>query len=134
MTSKGEMWFGGFRIFTKLFFVHYSVLLSPVTLIMQGDWERNVLEERILNHTGPCFQLTWTAALSLPSLSPSIFRASALAEGRRKRRGQWRQRQGQEKVEELGDKGTAYTHLHFDDGQSLLSTVSSFMSSSSAEG
>lgn len=49
-----------------------------------------------------------------PSLSPSIsFRASALAEGRRKRRGQWRQRPGQEKVEEVGDKGTAYTHLHF---------------------
>lgn len=58
-----------------LLLVHYSALLSPVTLIMQGDWERNVLEERILNHTGPCFQLTWTAALSLllhcPPASPS---------------------------------------------------------------
>ena len=49
-----------------------------------------------------------------PSLSPSIsFKASALAEGRRKRGGQWRQRPGQEKVEEVGNKGPAYTHLHF---------------------
>lgn len=70
-----------------------------------------------------------------PSLSPSIsFKASALAEGRRKRRSQWRWRwrSGQEKVRGWG-VGRLHPPSFWMIQRTILSTVSSFMSSSSAK-
>lgn len=81
MTSNGEMWFGGSRISTKL---SSSCPLFSLTLPYHPNHARRLGEECAggedtfqgkLNHTGPCFQLTWTAALSLllhcPPASPS---------------------------------------------------------------
>lgn len=148
MTSRRKVWFEGLR-FPQNFFLHIGWPALPPhahprharTLGKNCAGGEGTLQGK-LSHAGPCFQLTWTAALSLllhcPPASPSRPQHWLRGEGKEGVSGgggQGKRKLSRGRVVRVGEQRASLHPPSFWMMQrTILSTVSSFMSSSSAEG